>query len=255
MLKKLIMLSLAWGMCAVGTFAQEEKTDSGYKFDRGIEKKTFVPKGQWITGGNFSYSEHTNKNYKLAVIEGWNGSGYTLKVSPFVGYAFANDVAAGGRFEYSRSLLKIDELNVDLSSLIDGDMNLNLEDIYQVSHDFYTTGFLRTYINLGDSRRFALFNDVRLSFGYGQGKIVNGAGASLTGTYEKTLQLGIGLTPGLVAFINDFAAVEVNVGVLGFKMKWINQEIDRVNHGYRRTSSANFKIDLFSIGLGIAFYL
>ena len=28
------------------------------KFDRGIEKVTFVPRGQWFTGVKFSYFEH-----------------------------------------------------------------------------------------------------------------------------------------------------------------------------------------------------
>ena len=225
------------------------------RVDRGIVKKTFIPKGQWIAGGNFSYSEHSNKNYKVIVVDGWDGNGYNLKVSPFVGYAFKDDLAAGGRFEYSRSLLKIDALSVDLNSLLNSDITFDVNDLYQVDQTFFTTAFMRYYINLGDSKRFALYNDLRLSFGFGQGKFVNGKGESLTGTFQETYDLQIGINPGMVAFINNFAAVEVSVGVLGFNVRWINQTKDRVETGSRRTSSANFKINIFSIGLGIAFYL
>ena len=66
--------------------------------------------------------------------------------------------------------------------------------------------------------------------------------------------LQIGMAPGLTAFITNFAAVEVSVGVLGFNMKWTDQTTDQIDKGSRRSSSANFKIDLFSINLGMNFY-
>lgn len=226
-------------------------TATAEKFDRGIVMQTFIPKGQWIGGANISYSEHENDNYKFIVIEGWNGKGYNFKVSPFLGYAFADNLAAGGRFEYNRSLLKIDKLSLNL----DDDLNFDLKDIYQLKHAYYGTAFLRSYINLGTSKRFGLFNDAQLTFGGGQGKLVNGKGEDLTGTYERTFDLKIGMSPGLAAFISDNVAVEVSIGVLGFNFKWIDQTTDQIVKGSRRTSSANFKINLFSIGLGMAFYL
>ena len=36
--------------------------------DRGIRKTTFIPKGQWMLGGTFSYSEHTDDNYRNIVL-------------------------------------------------------------------------------------------------------------------------------------------------------------------------------------------
>lgn len=37
-------------------------------------------------------------------------------------------------------------------------------------------------------------------------------------------------------------------------MKWTDQTTDQIDKGSRRSSSANFKIDLFSINLGMNFY-
>lgn len=224
---------------------------SAQRFDRGITQITFIPKGQWITGCNISYSQHTNKNYKFLVIEGWNGEGYNFSVSPFLLYCFKDNLAGGGKFEYTRSLLKID--NLDIS--IDDDLSFSLSDIYTLKHGYYATGLFRAYLNLGESKRFGLFNEVQLKFGGTQSKLVSGSGKSLTGTYESSFDFGLGMAPGMIAFVNDYAAVEVTVGVLGFNVKSINQTTDQVIVGSRKASSANFKINLLALSLGLSFYL
>ena len=35
------------------------------KYDRGILLKTFIPKGQWMVGTTFSYSEHVDENFEF----------------------------------------------------------------------------------------------------------------------------------------------------------------------------------------------
>lgn len=221
------------------------------RFDRGIKQSTFVPKGQWITGVSVSYSEHSEDNYKFLVLEKINASGYNVKVSPMVCFTFRDDIAAGGRFSYARSLTKLDNLSLNL----DDDLDFDVNDIYDLSHSYSVTGLLRTYINLGDSKRFGLFNEVQLTVGGGQGKLANGQGEELTGTYQRKLNLQVGMAPGLVAFINNYTAVEVSIGVLGFNYAHTRQLTDQIYEGSRTSSSANFKINLFSIGLGLAFYL
>lgn len=58
----------------------------------------------------------------------------------------------------------------------------------------------------------------------------------------------------MTAFITNNAAVEVSVGVMGFDSKWIEQDHNKVIQGSRRETSAKFKIDLFSINLGMTYY-
>jgi hypothetical protein len=86
-------------------------------------------------------------------------------------------------------------------------------------------------------------------------KVVNGKGDDLTGVYQTSLDASVGLSPGLVAFINNYTAVEVSIGVLGLNVSRTHQVTDRIYESNRSSMSANFKINLFSIGLGIAFYL
>ena len=53
----------------------------------------------------------------------------------------------------------------------------------------------------------------------------------------------------------EVSAVEASIGVLGIQMKQVNQKTNGVHTGSFKNSSANFKIDLFSIGLGFSIYL
>lgn len=231
---------LVWGMVAQ---AQE--------FKRNIESRVFVPKGQWIVGSSVSFSEHNEQNYQFLVIDGFNSDGYTFKVSPMLCYAFKDNVAAGGRFSYGRTLTKLDNVTLNL----DEDTKFDINDLYQLKHSYGAIGILRNYINLGTSKRFALFAETRLEFGGSQSKVVTKNGDSLTGTYTKTTDFGLGVAPGIVAFINNYTAVEVSVGVLGLNFSKVKQTTDQVYIGERSSGSANFKINLFSIGLGIAFYI
>ena len=241
-MKKLLIFLLVFSM--TGTLAARER------FDRGIVKRTFVPKGQWFAGGTFSYSQHTNDNYKFLVIDNWGGEGYTLSVRPFAGYTIANDIALGVSFAYDRKMLKLDDLKINLGE----DLNFEIKDWSTIEHLYTGTAFMRTYINLGESRRFGLYNDVRFVFGGGQGRVLNHTGDELEGTHMKIKELGVMISPGMTVFINNFMAVEASIGVLGFKYRSTDQVTNQVYQGSRKTSSANFKIDILSIALGMAIY-
>ena len=221
------------------------------EFKRNIEMKTFIPKGQWIVGSSVSYSQYSNDNYQFLVIENLSGEGYSFKVSPVLCYAFKDNLAAGGRFMYSRNYTKLDNIGLH----IDEDLNLDISDLYELKHSYSAMAVLRNYINLGSSKRFALFNEVQLELGGSTSRVLNGKGDNLTGVYQTSFDASIGLSPGMVAFINNYTAVEVSIGVLGFNMSKTRQVTDQIYKSNRSSTSANFNINLFSIGLGIAFYL
>lgn len=110
-------------------------------------------------------------------------------------------------------------------------------------------------MSLGNTTRFGLVNEVQLEFGGGQSKLANGTGDSLTGTYERNFSMNIGVAPGVLVFLNNYSALEVNVGVLGFNYSKTRSVTDQVQIANRHTSSANFKVNLFSITFGVAFYI
>lgn len=227
------------------------KANGQEPFKRGLEQHAFIPKGQWITGVSVSYSQSNQDNYQFLIIEGINADSYTFKVSPMVMFCFKDNLAAGGRLAYQRSLIRIDNADV----VIDSETNYSIEGLYSLSHSYYGMGALRTYISLGNNKRFGLFNELQLQIGGGQSKLCNGRGDDLTGTYSRSFDLNVGLAPGMVMFLNNYSAIEVNVGVLGFNYSHTRSVTDQIYVATRNHQMANFKVNLFSITFGVAFYL
>jgi hypothetical protein len=220
-------------------------------FERDIESNVFVPKGQWITGVSFSYTQSNQNDYRFLILEGISADTYTFKVTPMLGYAFRDDMALGLKFAYARSLAKLE--NLDL--VLDSESSMNLDHIYSLAHNYYATAFFRNYFSLGNSRRFGFFNEIQLQLGGGQSKFTKGISDDLTGTYETNFSLDIGIVPGLMVFLSNWSAMEVNVGVLGFSYHTTHSIKDQVYHSRRHSKSANFRINLFSITFGTTFYL
>ncbi len=225
-------------------------TTMAQKMDRDIKSTVYMPKGQWFVGGTASYFEANGEDYKFLMIDDLQTKAYTLTGKVQFAYTFTNDIAAGLALDYSRTQVQIDDVSINLSE----DMIFGIEDYYSVRHVYTATAFLRTYLALGESKRFALFNDVRFNFGGGQGKIYNGVGQELVGTYEKITQMGVTISPGLSAFVTNSMSIEASVGILGVNYNRTEQITNQVYQGSFETVSANFKVNLFSIQLGMSFY-
>lgn len=220
-------------------------------FSRDIRQTTFIPKGQWITGISVSYAQTHCDNYTFFVLENLNGDTYSFKVSPMLLFAFKDNLAAGGRLAYQRSRTQLDSGLFNLGE----DTTYEIENLYRISHTFYAGAAFRNYLSLGNSLRFGFFNEVQLQLGGGQSKIINGRGVDLTGSYETNFNLSVGLQPGMVMFLSNYSAIEVNIGVLGFEYSHTHSTTDQIYESNRNTKSANFRINLFSIQFGATFYI
>lgn len=212
----------------------------------------FVPRGQWIFGGYASYSTHTNENYTFVIFENIRSDGYTFKVSPMIGYAVRENMALGLRFIYGRTLLKVEDGELNLGDE-DSGTHISADYYYSLKHSYSVAAIWRQYIPLGRNKRFALFNEMSLSVGGHQSKFA--ADTPLRGTYETGYEVSLGVSPGLVAFATNTLAVEINVGVMGISYNSSHQIHNQVETADVRSSFMNFKINLLSIGLGVSFYL
>ena len=114
-----------------------------------------------MVGTTFSYSEHVDDNFEfLSVLKDITSDGYTFKVTPLVSYFIRDNI--GGRFAYGRTVTNLNNLSLELGD----DLSFDVSDYNSTSNTFTTAVFLRTYLNLGDSKRFGLFNEARVSYGY-----------------------------------------------------------------------------------------
>lgn len=212
----------------------------------------FVPSGQWITGANFAFSTHTNDNYTVAVIENIESEGYNFRISPMVAYALTDNMALGARFIYSRANLTITNADLKFGDEETG-TDIFITDYKAVTHSYTVAAIWRQYIPLGNSRRFAIFNEI--SLGVGGTQSIFAADQPVRGTYERGYTLSLGVSPGLMAFATNDVAIEVNVGVMGINYSDIKQVHNQITSGHRRNSSMNFKVNLLSISVGVSFYL
>ncbi len=241
-MKRITILCL---LVLCGFAAQAQK-----KIDRGIEQRVFIPKGLWLLGGSVSYTEVSAEDYKFLVLKNIDAKAYTFSVGPSACYFFRDNVGVGGRFSYARDYVNIGNLDINLNE----DLTFKIDDAALLQHMYYGTAFIRTYMSIAGSKVFGFFNEARLTFGAGQGETSSGSGESLDQLYQNIKHLQVGISPGLVAFVTNNAAVEVSVGVMGFNSQWIDQDHNKVIEGSYRTTSAKFKIDLFSINLGMSYY-
>ena len=220
-------------------------------FEPDFESVTFVPKGQWVTGVSVSYSQSSQNNYQFLVLEGVTGDTYSFKVSPMVMYMFKNDMGVGGKFGYNRNLTKLEKADI----VLDPETSYNVDHLYRLAHNYYGMAIMRNYFSLGKSKRFGIFTEMQFEMGGGQAKLMNGIGEELSGNFEENFNVGLGFAPGIAVFLNNFAALEVNVGVLGFEYNHTNTHTDQIYISHRKTKTANFRVNLFSITFGVAFYL
>ena len=203
-----------------------------------------------MVGGKVGYSTHKNDSYRFLVIEDINSTGYRFTVSPMFCYMIRDNMGLGMRFGYGRNLLSVDSASINIENV-----GINVKDYFSLSHDFSAMAVYRNYIPLGSSKRFALFNEMQLAYGAGEAKIIDGHGTNIIGSYEKSHSLSLGINPGMIAFINDHLAVEFNVGMLGLQYNNVNQIHNQVSNGSRDATQINFKVNILSLGFGLAYYL
>lgn len=213
----------------------------------------FLPKGSIVFGAGLSYSAHENDDYKLLVVEDIESYGYTIKATPLVAYAVAPNSALGLRGVYGRSLMKMKNADLSVGDVDDGGVSLSFTDYYAITQSYSVMGIWRQYIPLGRNKRFALFNEMQLEVGGSKTKM--SFDQPTKGTFSTGRNISIGASPGIVAFATNDVAFEVSVGVLGFSYSTTEQVHNQVDEGSSSTTFFNFKINLLSIGLGVAFYL
>lgn len=242
------------------TRSPETDAHEVYEFDRGItmSTSTFIPKGTFGTGITFSYNTmdlgqaENDPGYSLlSLVTGIKGDMYSFGVAPNVSYFLLDNLAVGLRFDYDRT-----QLNLGNAGLSVGDMlSLQISDYHYLSHSYTTSATCRYYMPFGSSKRFAMFAEGRLTGGFGQSVMYRMDQGDKFGTYQKSMKFSLDIVPGLSAFVTNNVALEVSIGVLGINYKRVTQITNQVDTSVMQNSGASFKLNLFSVSMGISIYL
>ena len=263
-MKKIIIITLALTVAV----AMEAKRDTTRikPFDRGIghSASVFIPKGSIGAGVALSYSNYNIGNaaddmgYRMlfSLVQGLNGNMMTLGVAPQVSYFIADNLAIGVRFDYNRSNLGLNKADLILTS----DLGFSLSDFRYFKQSYTGAVTLRNYIPFGNSKRFAMFAELRALGGYAQSetymmKNMEDGSPYKDGTYQDIYNFEIGVVPGISAFVTNEVALEVSVGLLGFNYQKVKQTANQVYTSEMERSGANFKINLLALNFGLSFYI
>lgn len=230
-------------------------------FDRGISrgKSVFIPKGTVGAGVSFSYNNYSIGNsasdagYAMlfSLLQDIHGNMMSFGIAPYASYFIADNLSVGARFDYDRSILGLGNANVSLGDA----MTFSLNNFNYFKQSYTGAITLRNYMPIADSKRFAMFTELRATGGYAQSETYKIDEGDKFGTYQDIYQFELGLVPGITAFVTNEVAVEISVGLLGFNYQKVVQVTNQVEHSEMESSGANFKINLFSLNFGMSFYI
>lgn len=124
----------------------------------------------------------------------------------------------------------------------------------RIEHGYYFAPFIRNYIPLSESRRFSIFNQTSLQVGASRNLTQNEKENQLDKVITDKVILGIGIQPGLSAFVVDGFAFEASVGLLGLEMEHEKAVKNYEEESKKTDFNLNFRINLLQIKLAVAYY-
>jgi hypothetical protein len=219
------------------------------RYDRGLYNYLYIPKGQWAFGLTASYGEFNSEDVQLlSVLKDLDFNGKLYSIKPSISYFFRNNQSIGLKFNYTRGFADLASLSMDF----DDDLNFSIKDVSYYSQTYAMSIFYRNYIGLSTSKRFAVFNDIDLSFGSGSARFKRYYNDEPKDTRTVTTEAKLNFSPGVCVFIMDYAAFNISFGVFGINMTKQSQTTNGMEDGSRFTSGANFKFNVFNINFGLA---
>lgn len=266
-MKRIFILSVLFLSLGSALQAADREKRPVEPFDRGIGRSTsvFIPAGTVGAGVSFSYNDYSFGNglndtgYQMlfSLIQNFRGNMMSFGIAPHVSYFIRDNLSVGARFDYDRSILGLANLDLALSDAL----SLSVGNFNYMKQSYTGAVTLRNYIPFGQSRRFAMFTELRLTGGYGQAESYRmGYDEVLeegykSGTYQDIYQFEVGVVPGISAFVTNEVALEVSVGLLGFNYQKVEQVTNRVERSEMERNGVNFKINLLAINFGLSFYI
>lgn len=230
-------------LCSIAhqSLSQEDST----KRFHGAEIDVRLDKGDFLLGGTLGLdlkaAENENQLLKTAITEGSDkfnlrlDGAYALKDDWFIGMGFLWGVTnREGDYE--------DPNTGDVS-------NIKLH-----STSYSLRPFIKNHLPLNANRRFNLVVQTELGFAIDQSIEETNANEIITRKLTKEWSVGLGVRPGLLAFIVNNFAVEASVNIAGIGVTV--KEVNQTDEPDVNVSSANLdlKIDLLQLNLGFIAY-
>ena len=215
-----------------------------------------LTKGTWLLGGTLSAKSNSLSDIDLLVldVEGFDQRAFNVRVEG--SYFYKENVSVGLGLQYG-------ENKVDLvANLLDNSYTRNIRNF---SRSYETLGFIKNHIPISSNNVFYVTNQTELYYGYKSGPSETYIGEILERNYAVKHSMGVSIRPGILVFLTDDFAFDLNMGILGFSHSKEDvsyeypenntpSESNRKKDSTNKSTDLNLKFDLLKIGFGFSYY-
>jgi len=124
-----------------------------------------------------------------------------------------------------------------------------------ITRGYTITPNLRTSLPLTATERLSFFVMIGLEFGMSNTLDQDEEYIDqFTRTYSTMYSAGVGVSPGITFFAMENFAFEVQLNILGYQISITDTDTKGLEPGREVDQNLNFKIDLLTLELGLAYY-
>ena len=164
-------------------------------------------KGTWLLGGTLSAKSNSYSDIDLLVVdvEGFDQRAFNVRLEG--SYFFKENVSVGLGLQYG-------EDKADLAANLLN--NSYKRHIRNFSRSYGAVGFIKNHIPISSNNVFYVTNQTELYYGYKNGPSETFIGDILERQYATQHSVGVSIRPGILVFLTDNFAFDLNMGILGF---------------------------------------
>ncbi len=222
------------------------------RYHRGLFNYLIIPRGEWNFGLTASYGELNTEDVQLLnILTDVSLKGKTYAIKPSVHYFFRHNQSIGLKIVYTHAEAGLNSLGLD----IDDDMSFPLSDVDYVSTTYSGAVSYRNYVGLSRIKRFAVFNEVDLSFTSGTSEFTRLYNSEPKRTHTRINEVALNFSPGVCVFIMENVSFNLSFGVFGLKYRREHQFTNGIDEGTRHSSGANFRFNIFNINFGLGVHI
>jgi hypothetical protein len=215
-----------------------------------------LEKGTWLLGATLSAKSNNYSDIDLLVVDVENFDQRAFNVRLEGSYFFKENVSVGLGLQFG-------EDKVDLGANLLN--NSYKRYIRNFSRSYGALGFIKNHIPISSNDVFYVTNQTELFYGYKSGPSETYVSDILERQYASKHSIGVSIRPGILVFLTDNFAFDLNMGILGFSHSKEDVrytypennppfESNRKENTTNKSTSLNLKFDLLKIGFGFSYY-